>query len=302
MISINFFGTHDFAAGILQALIDSGLFEIKTVFTAPDRPVGRHQEITESPVKILAKKNNLKIVQPETLKNFDFTPYDAELNIVCQYGFLIPKNILDGTRNGSINVHTSLLPKYRGASPIQTALMNGDTETGVTIMFMDEMMDHGPILAQETVEVAPTDTYTDLTVKLLKKAKFLLVDTAQKWVLGPKMTPQPQDETKVTKCRLIGRNDGKIDFMTQTASQIYNLYCAFTPWPGVWTEVNGKRLKLLKIDRTDKKIAPGKILAENERIFFGCNDGAIEAIELQLEGKKPMTAKIFLNGYRAMIC
>jgi len=301
MISINFFGTHDFAAGILQALIDSGLFEIKTIFTAPDRPVGRHQEITESPVKNLAKKNNLKIAQPETLKNFDFTPYGAELNIVCQYGFLIPKNILDGAKHGSINVHTSLLPKFRGASPIQTAIMNGDTETGVTIMLMDTLMDHGPILAQETVTIAPTDTYTDLAGKLLEKAKFLLVDTTQKWVLGPKMTPQSQDEAVATKCRLIGRNDGKIDFLTQTASQIYNLYRAFTPWPGVWTEVGEKRLKLLKIDRSDKNILPGKILAEDDQIFFGCREDAIEAIELQLEGKKPMTAKIFLNGYRSLI-
>ena len=303
MIKINFFGTHDFAAGILQALLDSDLFEIKNVFTSPDRPIGRHQEIQKSPVKILAEKNNLNIVQPITLKNFDFTPYATELNIVCQYGFIIPKTILDSAQFQSINVHTSLLPKYRGASPIQSAIMNGDTETGVTIMLMDEQMDHGPILAQKTVHIMPTDTYTDLSAKLLENAKSLLITTVQKWVLGPKMTPQTQDESKVTKCRLIGRDDGKIDFHKQTATQIYNLYRAFTPWPGIWTEISGKRLKLLKISPAQKNgIDAGKSLVENNQIFLGCAEGSIEVNELQLEGKKPMTAKIFLNGYRALLC
>jgi len=161
VIKINFFGTHNFAAQILQALVDSADFNIAAVFTAPDKPVGRHQEIQKSAVKILAEKYHLKIVQPATLKNFDFTPFTAQVNIVCQYGFKIPKNILEAPAHQSINVHTSLLPKYRGASPIQSAILNGDKETGVTIMLMDEELDHGAILAQKTVPISPTDIHTD---------------------------------------------------------------------------------------------------------------------------------------------
>jgi len=145
MISINFFGTHNFAAGILQAIIDSGLFEIKTIFTAPDKPAGRHQEIHKSAVKILAEKYGLPTEQPVTLMNYELRIKNYELNVVCDYGLIIPKKILGAPKFGSINVHPSLLPKYRGASPIQSVLLNGETATGVTIMLMDEKMDHGPI-------------------------------------------------------------------------------------------------------------------------------------------------------------
>ncbi len=301
MISINFFGTHDFAAGILQALHNSGLFEIKNVFSAPDKPVGRHQELQSPPVKILAQKLNLNILQPTTLKNFDFQPYAVDLNIVCQYGFIIPKNILDGAKFQSINVHTSLLPKYRGAAPIQTAIINGDTETGVTIMLMDEKMDHGPILNQEKVTIEDTDNHTTLAQKLLEKAIFTLLDTAPKWVVG-NIQPVSQNENEATYCKPLSRNDGKINFTEQTVTQIYNLYRALTPWPGIWTELSGKRIKFITIQPVDRNVAPGKIEIENEKIFFGCKNGAIEVLNLQLEGKKAMGATIFLNGYRTLLC
>ena len=219
MTTINFFGTHDFAAGILQALIDSADFEIKTVFTAPDKPVGRHQELQKSPVKIMAEKYGLRIEQPPQLIAYSLE-LRADLNIVCDYGLLIPKNILEAPSHGSINVHPSLLPKYRGATPIQAAIMNGDDETGVSIILMDEKLDHGSILAQKTVKIESTDNYTSLAQKLLETAKSLLVDTAQKWVLGPKSTPVPQDDSVATECRKLTREDGQVDFSTQTATQV----------------------------------------------------------------------------------
>jgi len=315
VISVNFFGTHDFAAGILQALIDSADFEIKTVFTVPDKPIGRHQEIQKSSVKILAEKYGLRVEQPESLQNFSLllTPYS--LNIVCDYGLLIPKNIIDAPGHGSLNVHPSLLPKYRGATPVQTALMNGDSETGVTIMLMDEKLDHGPILAWKTIKIDPTDNYTSLSEKLLETAKSLLIDTVQKWVLGPKMPPQPQDDSKATVCHELTRADGQVDFSGQTAQQVYNRFRALTPWPGVWTMLGGKRVKLLSVitamptGRQAKagicgrsRVKPGMTAIADNQIFFTCADGnPIEVLELQMEGKKPMTAKEFINGYKTLL-
>ena len=150
MISVVYFGTHNFSAHILDTLINSGLFDIKLVITQPDRPVGRKKEMQASTVKLIAQKYNLKIEQPETLKNYALSE-SADLNITCQYGLIIPKTILETAKQASINVHTSLLPKYRGASPMQSVLINAEKQTGVTIMLMDERMDHGDILKQEKI-------------------------------------------------------------------------------------------------------------------------------------------------------
>lgn len=292
-----FFGTHDFAATILQGLLDSDIVSVEAVFTQPDRKTGRKQIVEESPVKKLAKKYNLKIEQPESLKNYSspLTPYP--LGIIAQYGLIIPKKIIDSFPRGMINVHGSLLPKYRGASPIQAALINGDTATGVTIMLMDEKMDHGPILSQKEIPIDPNDTYTTLASKMAAEGLILLLSTLPEWLNGKLKAPQPQDESQATFTKLLTKEDGLIDF-NKTNEEICNQYRGLTPWPGVWCVRNNKRLKLLKIKKSEKTLSPSEALVENKRIFIGCGRGSIEVLELQLEGKSVMDAATFLNGYK----
>lgn len=295
--SLVFFGTHDFGAAMLAALIESGLFSRVTVVTQPDRPAGRSSELQESAVKKLALKNNFTVLQPESLKNQENTPNipAADVFVVCQYGLIIPQWVLDLPKQGTLNVHTSLLPKYRGASPIQTALLNGETETGITIMLMDAKMDHGPILAQATLTIDPDDTYPELSKKMESLAANFLVTTLPLWLTGS-ITPEDQDESQVSLCKMFSREDGKIDF-SRTATEIYNQYRGLTPWPGIWTVWQEKRLKLLSIKPTPAAGTPGVVRAQDNHLLIGAGEGSIEVLSLQLEGKKPMSAEEFLNGY-----
>ena len=194
-----------------------------------------------------------------------------------------------------INVHGSLLPKYRGASPIQTAIVNGEKETGVTIMLMDEKMDHGPILSQKELPIDPNDTFTTLASKMAMVGSELLLNTLPESLNG-KLETKPQDESQATFTKLLTKKDGLVDF-NKTAEQIYNLYCGLIPWPGIWTTWNGKRLKLLKIAKSQNILPAGRVTAKDGKIFIGCADGSIEVLELQLEGKSAMGARAFLSGY-----
>jgi len=295
-VKIVFFGTHSFASVILQSLINDKRFEIEKVITQPDKPVGRKQILQKSPVKILAEENGLEIEQPENLKNYELKTLNPELFIVAQYGLLIPESILNIPKFGTINTHTSLLPKYRGASPIQSAIFNGEKETGVTIMLMDKGMDSGPILNQETVGILPDETYIELDVKMAQIASRLLLDTVPKYIEGI-IKPQTQNEDEITFCKKLDRADGKINWQN-SAQQIYNQYRAFTPWPGVWTIWNGKRLKLLKIKPSDKKLEAGQVIIDCDKIHIGTSDTSLEIVELQLEGKPAMKAQVFINGYK----
>lgn len=296
-MKIVFFGTHEFAAQILQGLLDNPDYQIDLVITQPDKPVGRKQELQKSPVKLLAEKNNLKIEQPESLKSFDLSIFQSfDLGICCQYGLIIPQSILDTPKVGVLNVHTSLLPKYRGASPIQTALLNGEKETGVTIMKMDAGLDTGPILLQKNTLIDEDDTYTTLSEKLVKTANLALSEAVLGYISG-KIVPQPQDESLATFTKILTREDGKIDW-SKSAQEIYNQFRGLTPWPGVWTTLNGKRLKLLSIIPSDKKFEIKNLKFEIDHIYIGCGQGSIEVLELQLEGSKPANSKEFINGQK----
>lgn len=303
MLTAIFFGTQDFAASILESILASGEYELSAVVTQPDRPAGRRQEIIKSPVKLIAEKYNLRILQPETLKNWtkDYGLWPtADLYIVCQYGLIIPRQILDITKHGIINIHTSLLPKYRGASPIQTTLTRGDTETGISIMLMDEKMDHGPILAQEKIAIDSHDTYHTLSKKMEPLAAKLLLRTIPQYLNG-NITSQPQDETQATFCKMITRDNGRVDW-SKSAAEIYNLYRGLTPWPGIWTTWNGTRLKLLNIRPSiADKPSPGLVREIDGQVLAGCGQGAIEILELQLAGKSPRLIKDFLLGHHNFI-
>ncbi len=290
-----FFGTHDFAAHILQGLIDSPLFSVQLVITRPDKPTGRKKTINRSPVKLMAVKNNTEVRGVDNLKgkiidsgkNFD-------LGICAQFGSLIPKQILDMPKRGIVNVHTSLLPKYRGASPIQTALIKGEKITGVSIMLMDEGLDSGPIICQRPTTIFRHDTYADLNEKMAMIAKDALIQCVPAYLSGD-LKARTQNHAQATYCERLTRDSGRINWNCPT-KHIYNLYRGLHPWPGIWTKWQGKRLKLIQIRPADHQIKPGRIVAKDDKIFIGSGSSSIQAITLQLEGKKAMAAKSFLNG------
>ncbi|MBI2444420.1 MAG: methionyl-tRNA formyltransferase [Candidatus Magasanikbacteria bacterium] len=331
-ISILFFGTTDFSATVLTALATTQGFTVVGVVTQPDRPVGRSKKITPPPVKVTAKKLGLPIWQPESLKRDSSIPPrqgaplgmtekrhalpGADIFVVFAYGLIIPQAILDLPPYGAINIHPSLLPKYRGPTPVQTAIIKGDTETGVSLILLDEQMDHGTILSQLKMPIDPNDTTETLTSKLVTAATPLLVQTIQDWI-HQKITPTPQDDSQATYCKMLTRDDGRVNW-SQSAREIYNLYRGLTPWPGIWTMQENKRLKLLRIvipnaapersrgggveeslsASSRQALSPGMIRVKDRRIFIGCGDDSVEILELQREGKKAVSAEEFSRGYK----
>ncbi len=294
-ISITFFGTHEFGVTILESLAKDDRFSVDLVVTQPDKPVGRKQILTPPPVKVLADTLGIKTEQPESLKNFHLEKDLYDVAVTAQYGLLIPSHLFEETKHGFVNVHTSLLPKYRGASPIQSALINGETETGVTIMIMDTGMDTGDVLSQEKTSIDENDTYPVLDQKLANIGSALLLETLPEYI-AEKITPQKQDETQVTMCRKLSRDDGKIDW-SKTTEEIYNLYRGTTPWPGIWTTLNGARVKLLEITPGYQKLEPGLISCEEDWIAVGTGDGTIEILKIQFEGKTALDVNACLAGY-----
>jgi methionyl-tRNA formyltransferase len=293
---IVFFGTHEFAAFILQGLIDFPFFEVALVITQPDQPVGRKQVLTPPLTKVIAQKYKIPVVQPETLKNFEIPVQDFDISIVIEYGRIIPERLLSIPRHKTLNIHPSLLPKYRGPTPIQAALLHGESKTGVTIMQMDATMDTGPILMQKELPVAADDTFLTLREKLMPLALEGLLETLPLYI-DESIKPKAQNNNEASYCKLLTRDDGKIDWQ-KTSSEIYNQYRAFTPWPGVWTTWNEKRLKLLQIQPSHESLLPGQIQCDNETVHIGTKDGSIEVLELQIEGKNAMDAKTFIRGYK----
>lgn len=297
-------GTPDFGVPSLLSLINQS--NVIAVITQPDKKVGRKQEISHSPIKKNAGEHKIEVLQPEKVRgNTDFIQQIKDLRpdliVVVAYGFILPEEILNIPKFGVINIHASLLPKYRGASPIQAAILNGENETGVSIMLLDEQMDHGPLLAQKSVAIINEDTFESLHDKLSQLGADLLLDTLPKYY-SEQIKPIPQDESKATYCQLIKKEDGKIDW-TKPASEIERQVRAFTPWPGSFAYWEEKKLIIHKAkyynDNNNQNI--GKVFKINEGIGVKCSQDALEILGLQLEGKKPMTAKEFLNGYPGII-
>lgn len=301
---IIFFGTPSFAAVILDSLLKNK-FNIAAVFTQPDKKIGRGQKITFSSVKDLAIKNKIKIFQPESLKDNgvvgEIKKNNPDLIIVAAYGKILPKAVLEIPRFGSVNVHASLLPKYRGASPVQSAILADERETGITLMLMNEKMDEGNILAQEKIEIGENDTAKNLLEKLGKLGAKMMVKLIPEWI-SKKINPSPQDGKEATYCGIIKRKDGKIDW-NEPAEKIYRKYRAYQPWPGIYTfyEKNHRpfRLKLTDIlpgreINTGEK--PGKIVEYNQGIAIQTGKGLIILREVQPEGKKTMNIKEFIRG------
>ncbi|MFH1790068.1 MAG: methionyl-tRNA formyltransferase [bacterium] len=294
-VSVVFFGTGIFASVILEHLLNSEYFKIVLVATQPSRPVGRKQIKQGYPVKNVCDEKKIKVLQPADLDSIDELTKKQDLNIIVDYGIKIPNSIIDLPKFGSINIHPSLLPKYRGPSPLQTAILNGDSETGISIMLIDEKMDHGPILAQTKIRISDNDNYSMLNNKVAIKAANFLPKVIKQYIAGV-IKPVEQMHDYAIFCKLFNRESGKIDF-NDNADRIFNQYRATIPWPGLWSLIDGKRIIFKEIKKSDKNILQGKMIFTENKIFIGCSSGSIEIIKIQLAGGKEMMSKEFINGY-----
>ena len=298
-----FCGTPQFAVPSLESLAAAG-FEIQLVVTQPDRPQGRGMELAEPPVKQSAHKLGLPVMQPEKIKtNAEFqtrlSVLQPETIIVVGYGRIIPPWMLTLPRYGNINVHASLLPKYRGAAPVQWAIARGETVTGVTTMVLNEGLDTGDILLQKEMAVLPDDTAVTLWPRLAELGADLLVETLR-GLEQNRITPAPQDHANATLAPILKKEDGQIDF-SRTAAEIYNRLRGFQPWPGAYTQFRGRSLKFVSAlpVKVPPESAPGTLSASRDNLYVSCGGGTIlQLLTLQPEGKKTMTAREFINGYR----
>lgn len=298
-----FFGTSNVALPILEALAKQ--HEILVVVTQPDSRVGRKQELRESPVSILANEMKLKILKPEKVKGNqrfyeELKNLGADLFVVVSYGQILPLELINLPKYKTINVHFSLLPRYRGSSPIQFALLNGEKTTGTSIFILDEKVDHGPWLFSETLPIEADDNFITLSEKLAYKSANVINKVIEDYTSG-KITPLPQDEAAATYTKIISKIDGRINWQ-KTAQEIYNQFRAFYPWPGVWTTWQGKNLKITDMSiqynpHQSSLIQTSGGVMEDGFVVCGKNT-AIKIKTLQLEGKKETTVKNFLNGNR----
>lgn len=305
---IIFFGTPEFALPVLDALCASG-YPIAAVVTAPDAPVGRKQIMTPPPVKVWAQEHNIPALQPETLTNYkaQITNYKPELGVVAAYGKIIPSEVLMIPKYGFLNVHPSLLPKYRGPTPIQSAILNGETVTGVTIHLTTQNLDAGPILAQKRLEIRDEETYKELYVRLAQLGAEVLLETIPLWIAGS-TEPKEQGEFSATYTRKFSREDGRMDFNDKTSNEVLQMVRALNPDPGTFAEIRNKSneslmLKILNAQKTlAHEVSPGKFSREKNRLFVGCKDKqAAELLLVQPAGRKPLNAEEFLRGYRWIV-
>ncbi len=319
MLRIIYMGTPTFAVPALETLIigsKPGLvlqegYEIVTVITRPDKPAGRGKEIVYSPVKQLARSQGIPVWQPGSLKRPEnieaLAAYKADLYIVAAFGQILPQAVLDFPRYGTLNIHASLLPKYRGVSPISEAILQGDTETGVTIMLIDAGVDTGPTLLQRTLPISEDDTTGSLTIKLAALGASALLEALPLWVQG-KITPQPQDEQLASYTRILHKEDGKIDW-NRPADVLARTVRAFTPWPSAYTNWGDKLLKIISAYAVQSdtglkaKVGTVSLRKENGRqtLTVATGNGLLIVDKLQLEGKKVMSADEFLRGYSQIV-
>lgn len=299
---IVFMGTPDFAVGSLQALCESGKHEILAVVTQPDRPKGRGNKLLQTPVKEYALEQGLTVYQPQKVKTPEFVELlhelQPELIVVAAFGQFLSKEILELPKYGCINVHASLLPKYRGAAPIQYAIIKGEKESGVTIMQMDIGMDTGAMLDKVVVPIAENTTMGELHDALREQGATLLLQVIDKIAAGTAVA-EPQDDAQATYATLLDRSMEHIDW-SKTAQEAHNLIRGFNPAPSTFTKLpNGKSLKIWGSKMTDKSsaAAAGTVIETGKHSFFvACGEGVLEITEVQPESKKRMPAQVFLNG------
>ena len=291
-----FWGTPQFSLPSLKVLYKLDL--INVLITQPDKKGGRNNKLLTYPLKDYALKHNLPLLQPYKL-DFNFSKelekYLPAIFIIVAYGQLIPQEILDLSELQSLNIHPSQLPILRGPSPIQTALLKGFDTTAVSLMQIDEKMDHGPILEQREVIIDQEDNYLSLSEKLSIIGSQLLADNITKY-LKKELKGKEQDHSKATFCKLIKKKDGKIDW-SNSAQDINNQIRALNPWPSTFTTIKDLYLKILKVNIVDKELKEKEILIEDNKLYIGTGTQALEILELQVAGKRKIATKEFLRGY-----
>lgn len=301
-MKIVFMGTPDFSVPALEKIIEAD-HDVCAVVTQPDKPKGRGGKVLFTPVKESAVKHNITVYQPQKVKDIQFIDTLKEINpdviVVIAFGQILPKEILDMPKYGCINVHASLLPKYRGAAPIQWAIIDGEKETGVTTMYMNEGLDTGDIIDKVTVPISDEETGGSLFDKLSVAGGNLILETLDKLEKGTAVRTK-QDDSKSNYAGMINKELGKIDF-NKPAVEIEHLIRGLNPWPSAYTTMDGKTLKIWKAAVVDEdfKETPGKVMeCGKDFIKVATGKGSLEIYELQLEGKKRMKTKDFLNGAR----
>ncbi len=320
MLRIIYMGTPQFAVPALEALIAGRTpavvlpegYEIVTVITRPDKPAGRGQEITFSPVKQTALTHGIPVWQPGSFKRPEniaaLVAYNADLFIVAAFGQILPPAVLELPRFGTLNIHASLLPKYRGVSPISEAILQGDTITGVTIIFLDAGVDTGPMLLKRTTPIAEDETTGSLTPKLARLGALALLEALPLWV-SSKITPVPQDNNAASYTHRLRKEDGELPW-AEPAALLARMVRAYTPWPGTYTHWRGKLLKIISAraipqSASPEPATPGTVSvlqdAGHKSLLIATGDGSLLVTQLQLEGKKAMSAEEFLRGYPQII-
>ncbi len=298
---IIFIGTSAFGLPAFEALLKDSDFEIVLVITQPDKPVGRKQVVTSSCIKIAAKKNNLTVLQPEQImdireKIFLLKP---DLIITIAYSQLIPREILNITKHGGLNLHASLLPKYRGAAVIAAAILNHEQQTGLTVIKMDQGLDTGPILAQMAIDIATNETAGSLHDLLADASPNFLISTIKKYLAG-RIAPMPQDDSQASYVKTLAKADGLIDWI-KPAAELERFIRAMNPWPMAWTWWKGQQLKIISAQSQPIEInsyKPGKTFKYNRGLAAQCGRDALIIKKLQLEGKNVLSSHEFLPGQK----
>jgi len=302
---IIFLGTPEFALPTLENLIKNDLGPA-LVITQPDKRIGRKQTLAPPPVKELALANNLPVAQPASKQELKeiFSKHQVDVCVLVAYGMIIPPEILEKPKFGFLNLHPSLLPKYRGSSPIQSAILNGEQETGISIIKLTDQVDAGPIVAQEKIDIKPKDNAEILHDKLAKLGAELLVEILPDYLAG-KLELKPQDDSKATYTEMIKREHGQINWQ-KNALDLERQFRAFYPWPAVFTHLAEKRLKIANLGLLEgdfsPNLAPGQVfLGPNNELAVKCSEGAVVLNSVQPEGKKEMSGQDFLRGQKDLI-
>ena len=299
-MKVIYMGTPDFAVPCLKRLVKEN-YDVVCVVTQPDKPVGRKQMLTPSDVKVTAQVLGLNVYQPQTLRSDEAYEYLAAFRpdyiVVAAYGKILPQRILDIPKYACINVHGSLLPKYRGAAPIQRSVLNGDKVTGVTTMLMNAGLDTGDILLTRSVDIDENETSGELFDRLARLSPDLLIETLKKYTVGA-IRPIPQDESHATYAAMLSKAEAEIDF-TKTAEDAHNLIRGMSPWPVAFTVRDGKKLKILESRRTEinRSGEPGDMFTNGSRLYAVFADGCLEFVSVQPEGKKPMSGNAYAIGH-----
>ena len=296
VLRLAYMGTPDFAVPPLRALIDAG-HDIACVYSQPPRRAGRGRKSRASPVHQFAQSHGLAVRTPESLRDSatqdEFAALDLDAAVVAAYGLILPKPVLDGPRLGCFNIHASLLPRWRGAAPIHRALLAGDTQTGITIMAMDEGLDTGAIILTQAVQIAADMTASALHDVLAEIGGRLIVKALDAIAVGA-AKPTPQPAAGITHAAKLTRDEGRIDWR-QSADCLARAVRAYTPWPGAWFEHNGARIKVLEAMPMEGRGVPGTVL--DNRLTIACGAGALRLAIVQRGGRGPLDARAFLRGY-----